>query len=76
MAESQIKLDVHERVKKEIGTLTLSKLADLHRRAKHLSAEYSRALTKWDAICEETFLIEDLLEHKLSVEKRVRSTLW
>jgi hypothetical protein len=48
----------------------------MHRKAKRLSAEYNRAKTKWEIVCEDTFLIEDLLENRHSVEKRIRSTLW
>ena len=69
-------MDTSDRIKTEVGTLSLAKLSDLHRKAKRLSAEYNRARTKWEMVCEETFLIEDLLENRYSVEKRVRSTLW
>lgn len=35
-----------------------------------------RAQSKWDELCDQTFMIEDLQENKYSVEKIVRSTLW
>ncbi len=69
------KVDGGEKLK-DLGPVTMQKLIDLNRKAKKLSAEFHRAQTKWDNLSLKTFMIEDILENKFSIEKRIRSTLW
>jgi hypothetical protein len=58
-----------------MGPVTMQKLIDLNKKAKKLSAEFSRAQTKWENLSRKAFTIEDILENKYSVERKIRSTL-
>lgn len=57
------------------GPITLGKLAELNRKIKKLTSEYRRATTKWDKLCSECFLLEDILESRFSIDCKIRSTL-
>jgi hypothetical protein len=50
-------------------------MIDVNKKVKKKTAEYKRANTKWEHICSECFLLEDLIDNEFSVHYKIRSTL-
>ncbi|CAD8073309.1 unnamed protein product [Paramecium sonneborni] len=53
----------------------ISSFCEINKRAKKKAAEYKRAKTKWDHVCTECFLLEDMIDNEFSVHYKIRSTL-
>ena len=48
---------------------------EVNKRVKKKASEYKRAITKWEHICTECFLLEDMIDNEFSVHYKIRSTL-
>lgn len=48
---------------------------EVNKKVKKKASEYKRAITKWEHICTECFLLEDMIDNEFSVHYKIRSTL-
>ncbi|CAK69912.1 unnamed protein product (macronuclear) [Paramecium tetraurelia] len=48
---------------------------EVNKRVKKKVSEYKRAKTKWEHVCSECFLLEDMIDNEFSVHYKIRSTL-
>lgn len=53
----------------------MKSFTDINIKVKKTAAEYKRAKTKWEHICSNCFLLEDVIDNEYSVHYKIRSTL-